>query len=120
MNNNNNNIFNDAHSLPNYKHDILNTAGIFDTELLARHLEGNMGKKLKDIGFHFKESTTNYNNITAQYLQKESDERISMFGHTPRSKVIDRPFVDWVRNKQLDVPNNFRTRSYYSGLEKGK
>jgi hypothetical protein len=94
MNNNNNNIFNDAHSLPNYKHDILNTAGIFDTELLARHLEGNMGKKLKDIGFHFKESTTNYNNITAQYLQKESDERISMFGHTPRSKVIDRPFVD--------------------------
>jgi hypothetical protein len=43
-----------------------------------------------------------------------------MFGQTPRSKVIDRPFVDWVRNKQLDVPVNFRTRSYYSGLEKGK
>ncbi len=53
-----------------------------------------MGIKLKDIGFHFKESTTNYNNITARYLQKEMDDHNSMFGLTPRSKVIDRSFVD--------------------------
>tara|TARA_R110002020_G_scaffold445317_1_gene657220 strand:- start:4544 stop:4741 length:198 start_codon:yes stop_codon:yes gene_type:complete len=47
-----NNLFTGAHSLPNYKHSIINTPGVLDTELLAKHLEVNMGKKLKDIDFH--------------------------------------------------------------------
>ncbi len=117
---NDNNLFAYAHSLPNYKHSIINTPGVFYTELLAKHLEVNMGKKLKDIDFHFKEKTSNYNNVTAKYLQKERDLFSLNFGCTPRSKVIDRPLVDWVRNKQLNVSDYYREKLYIVAVKDGK
>lgn len=114
--------YGDARHLPTFSHNILDrdrVPQLKDTDLLATKLERNLGKKLRDINFEFCRKTSDYNNITAKYLREFKDHTM-VFGSQPRAQKIDREMVSWVREQDLNVPDNYRATLYLSAIRSGR